>query len=60
MEIIMDQKVVAVALLTQRDLDLFGSGLRNVFPVDQSRDDWIALLDAIDQADKRNKKARQN
>jgi hypothetical protein len=43
------EKIVAIGLLTQRDLDVLGSGFKRVFPVEQddSFADLIERLDAI-------------
>lgn len=45
-----DNRIVAVGLLTQRDLDLFGSRLRYFFPVgdDPIFADLLAKLDEVD------------
>lgn len=42
--------IVAVGLLTQRDLDVLGSGFRRSFPVSQDAafDDLIQALDSIE------------
>ena len=44
------ERIVAVGLLTQRDVDLLGTGFRRIFPVDDSPafDDLLKCLDAID------------
>jgi hypothetical protein len=42
-------RVVAIGLLTQRDLDMLGDGLRHVYRVDESRK-FDDLLLAIDEA----------
>ncbi len=41
------EPIVAVALLTQRDVDIWGSALRNVYHVekDKSFDELIGLID---------------
>jgi hypothetical protein len=44
-------EIVAVGLLTRRDLDMLGSGFRRAFPLEQCAD-FDALLKAIDAADK--------
>jgi hypothetical protein len=44
------RKFVAVALLTQNDLDLLGSGFRTAFPID-SHGSFDDLLRAIDTAE---------
>lgn len=42
--------IVAVGLLTQRDLDVLGSGFRRSFPVseDTAFDDLLEALDSIE------------
>jgi hypothetical protein len=42
--------IVAVGLLTQRDLDVLGSGFRRSFPVseDAAFDDLLQALDSIE------------
>ena len=42
--------IVAVGLLTQRDLDMLGSGFRRSFPVqeDTAFDDLLHALDSIE------------
>lgn len=48
-----DDPVIAVGLLTARDLRALGAGFDRVFPLD--RDDMFAdLLAAIDEADARS------
>ncbi|WP_174279773.1 hypothetical protein [Sphingomonas bacterium] len=45
-------RIVAVGLLTQRDVDMLGSGFRRLFPVaeDRSFDDLLRRLDAIERS----------
>lgn len=43
-------RIVAVGLLTQRDLDLLGNQFTRAFPVDETPH-FHALLAAIDEAD---------
>lgn len=45
-------RIVAVGLLTARDIDLLGSGFDRTFPIDAAHD-FDALLRAIDEADLR-------
>jgi hypothetical protein len=45
-----DDKIIAVGLLTQRDLDALGSDFRHVYPVDDVPC-FGDLLRAIDEAD---------
>ena len=44
--------IVAVGLLTQRDLEVLGQGLRYVFPLNGATD-FSALLREIDEAERR-------
>jgi hypothetical protein len=44
--------IVAIGLLTQRDLDLLGQGFDRAFPIDRSGG-FEDLLRAIDQADQK-------
>ena len=46
-----NQRIVAVGLLTQRDVDLLGEGFRRLWPVDEALS-FEGLLDAIDEADR--------
>lgn len=46
-----DEKIVAVALLTQSNLDTYGAALKRVFPIYETPS-FGDLLDAIDQADR--------
>lgn len=45
----MADRIVAVGLLTARDLEMLGSGFRRVFPIDQGAE-FQDLLHAIDEA----------
>ena len=45
------ERVVAIGLLTQRDLDHLGAGFRRLFPLSPCPD-YSALLAAIDEADR--------
>ena len=47
----MADRIVAVALLTQRDLDLLGPAFEWAWPVDQAPH-FKGLLEAIDEADR--------
>ena len=51
------ERIVAIGLLTQHDLDLLGSGFRRAFKVDADPcfDD---LLAAIDEAEERSDRAK--
>lgn len=46
-----DEKFVAVGLLTQRDLELLGSGFCRIYPLADTTD-FSALLARIDEVDK--------
>lgn len=48
------EPIVAVGLLTQRDLDLLGNGFRRVFRLDETPD-FDELLKSIDAAELRHK-----
>ena len=50
------QPIVAIGLLTQRDLDVLGTGFRRAFPLEQGGD-FSELLRQIDEAE-RGSKAR--
>ena len=45
----MAERIVAVGLLTARDLEMLGGGFRRMFPVDDGHE-FDALLLAIDRA----------
>ena len=45
------RRFVSVGLLTQRDLDVLGSGFRRAFPLNDTQD-YTAMLVAIDQVDR--------
>jgi hypothetical protein len=44
-------RIVAIGLLTGRDLEVLGQGFKRVFPLDGSTD-FSKLLDAIDEAER--------
>ena len=48
----MKQRIVAVGLLTQRNLDVLGDGLKQSWPVEEAPI-FSQLLRAIDEADER-------
>jgi len=48
----MEQRIVAVGLLTQRNLDVLGDGLKQCWPVEEAPN-FSELLRAIDEADLR-------
>ena len=48
----MDDKIVAVGLLTQRDVQLLGPTFTRLWPVDQDSARFSPLLQAIDDADR--------
>jgi hypothetical protein len=45
-------RIVAIGLLTKRDLDLLGQGFDRTFPIDRTGG-FEDLLKAIDEADRR-------
>jgi hypothetical protein len=51
-------KIVAVGLLTQRDLDALGGGFTRLWPVDETPC-FSALLMAIDEADRELRRERE-
>ena len=44
-------RIVAVGLLTQRDVDVLGANLRHIWPVDEAPC-FSGLLQAIDEAER--------
>lgn len=46
-----DERPVALALVTQTQLDMLGSSLKVVFRVDDNAEQFAALLRALDQRD---------
>jgi hypothetical protein len=46
-------RVIAVGLLTERDLEVLGSGFKRAFPLGYEATDFDSLLAAIDEADRR-------
>lgn len=44
-------RIVAVGLLTQRDVDLLGQGFQRLFPIENTTgfDDLLKQLDALDR-----------
>jgi hypothetical protein len=48
----MDERIVAVALLTQQDLNLLGPTFERAWPVEDAASSFEALLRAIDRADR--------
>ena len=50
-------KIVAVGLLTQRDLDALGNGFHRLWPVDETPC-FANLLQAIDEADRELRRER--
>ena len=47
----MNQRIVAVALLTEHELGLLGSGFSRAWPIDETPC-FVGLLKAIDEADR--------
>ena len=54
-----NERIVAIGLLTQRDLDALGSGFQRVWPVDETPC-FSQLLQAIDEADREMWRERDN
>jgi hypothetical protein len=52
------ERIVAVGLLTQRNLDRLGSSLQHVWPVDDTPC-FAGLLEAIDEADREHCRERE-
>ena len=52
------KKIVAVGLLTQRDVDLLGNGFSRLWPVDETPC-FTDLLQAIDEADRELRQENQ-
>ena len=52
------ERIVAVGLLTQRDLELLGHGFSRLWPVDQTPC-FTDLLSAIDEADEQLQSAHE-
>ena len=48
----MNQRIVAVGLLTQQDLNLLGPTFERVWPIEDAPSSFEELLYAIDQADR--------
>jgi hypothetical protein len=48
----MDERIVAVGLLTQQDLNLLGPTFERAWPVEDAPSAFEQLLQAIDQADR--------
>lgn len=46
-----DQRIIAVGLLTARDLEVLGQGFTRVYPLDE-KPCFAELLRAIDEADR--------
>jgi len=53
-----EERIVAVGLLTQRDLEVLGHGFSRLWPVDQ-KPCFTDLLEAIDQADEELKRSEE-
>lgn len=49
----MPDRIVAVALLTQPDLDALGKAFDRAWPIEKAPNTFDDLLDAIDEADRR-------
>ena len=53
-----EDRIVAVALLTQRDVEMLGTSFTRLWPVDETPC-FGALLQAIDEADRQLRQARE-
>ena len=49
-----DQRIIAVGLLTARDLEVLGQGFTRIYPIDESPC-FSELVRAIDEADRKNR-----
>ncbi|MGN6850092.1 MAG: hypothetical protein ACTHJK_11575 [Sphingomicrobium sp.] len=49
----MHERIVAVGLLTQQDLDLLGPTFERVWPVEEAPSTFEELLRAIDRAERK-------
>jgi hypothetical protein len=49
-------KIVAVGLLTRRDLDVLGTGFQRLFPIDEAHP-FTDLLQALDGIEERQTRA---
>jgi hypothetical protein len=54
----MQERIVAVGLLTRQDLDLLGPTFERAWPVDDAPSSFERLLFAIDEADRRLQASR--
>lgn len=54
-----EQRIVAVGLLTQREVELLGDGFSRLWPVD-STPCFTELIQAIDEADRKFEQEHQN
>jgi hypothetical protein len=46
----MEERIVAVALLTQAHVDMLGDSLKKVFRIEEGQDQFRELLRALNQA----------
>jgi hypothetical protein len=53
-----EERIVAVGLLTQRDVEVLGHGFSRLWPVDQTPC-FTELVEAIDQADEELKRSHK-
>ena len=53
-----DDRIIAVALLTRRDVEALGTNFNRLWPVDETPC-FQGLLMAIDEADKEFRRSRQ-
>jgi hypothetical protein len=54
-----EQRIVAVGLLTQREVELLGDGFSRLWPVDNTPC-FTELIQAIDEADRKFEQEHQN
>ena len=53
MRFLMDDRIVAIGLLTERDLTLLGPTFDRAWPVENAPSNFAELLHAIDRAERR-------
>ena len=54
-----EERIVAVGLLTQREVELLGDGFSRLWPVDNTSC-FTELIEAIDEADRKFEQEHQN
>jgi hypothetical protein len=60
MERAMHDRIVAIGLLTQRELNLLGPTFERAWPIDDAPSSFEGLLFAIDEADRRLQESRSS